>query len=256
MGFFSSIGSFISGAVDTIGSIFSGGSSSSNHNSSSSSNTNKNIETIYEPDRVKIAQLENDRMDKAIIAQKEIMEMNHNMQMMIIEAQQKGFEESSKILKELTISLNQIAQDRLTLIENGHLEVVKNIEELYMGLEKEIREDSTSFNLDELPKMLDLLNRFDKDSSSHKLYAKSIDKQIDMNMEFFAKKLTALHDRQRMMVESSIKSKDLILEQSSQIVAQRMEFLEQQLKKEYNNTHLNNNITYLENTQSDVKLLN
>ena len=244
MGFFSGIGSFISSAVDTIGSIFGGGSSSSsNHNSSS--NSNSNTEIIYEPDKVKITQLENDRMEKAVIAQKEIMEMNHNMQLMIMEANQKGFENSSNILKELTISLNKIAQDRLILIENGHFEVVQKIENLYMRLEKEIRDDSTSFNLNELPEMLKMLDKFDKDSSSHKLYSKSIDKQIDMNMSFFAQKLSALHERQRMMVESSIKSKDLILEQSSQIVSQRMKFLEQQLQEQYK-LPMDNKIKYLE----------
>jgi len=209
MGFFSGIGSFISSAVDTIGSIFGGGSSSSsNHNSSS--NSNSNTEIIYEPDKVKITQLENDRMEKAVIAQKEIMEMNHNMQLMIMEANQKGFENSSNILKELTISLNKIAQDRLILIENGHFEVVQKIENLYMQLEKEIRDDNTSFNLNELPEMLKMLDKFDKDSSSYDLYSKSIKKQMNMNMSFFAQKLSALHERQRMMVESSIKSKDLI----------------------------------------------
>ena len=254
MGFFSGIGSFISSAVDTIGGIFGGGStSSSNHNSSS--NSNSNTEIIYEPDRVKITQLENDRMDRAVIAQKEIMEMNHNMQLMIIEANQKGFENSSNILKELTISLNKIAQDRLILIENGHIEVVQKIENLYMGLEKEIRDDSTSFNLDELPKMLKMLDEFDKDSSSHKLYSKSIDKQIDMNMSFFAQKLSALHERQRMMVESSIKSKDLILEQSSQIVSQRMKFLEQQLQEQHE-LPMNNKINYLEAKKTDIEVLN
>jgi hypothetical protein len=244
MGFFSGIGSFISSAVDTIGSIFGGGSSSSsNHNSSS--NSNSNTEIIYEPDKVKITQLENDRMEKAVIAQKEIMEMNHNMQLMIMEANQKGFENSSNILKELTISLNKIAQDRLILIENGHFEVVQKIENLYMQLEKEIRDDNTSFNLNELPEMLKMLDKFDKDSSSYDLYSKSIKKQMNMNMSFFAQKLSALHERQRMMVESSIKSKDLILEQSSQIVSQRMKFLEQQLQEQYK-LPMDNKIKYLE----------
>jgi len=248
MGFFSGIGSFISSAVDTIGSIFGGGSSSSsNHNSSS--NSNSNTEIIYEPDKVKITQLENDRMEKAVIAQKEIMEMNHNMQLMIMEANQKGFENSSNILKELTISLNKIAQDRLILIENGHFEVVQKIENLYMQLEKEIRDDNTSFNLNELPEMLKMLDKFDKDSSSYDLYSKSIKKQMNMNMSFFAQKLSALHERQRMMVESSIKSKDLILEQSSQIVSQRMKFLEQQLQEQYK-LPMDNTIKYLEASYS------
>jgi len=251
MGFWSSVGGFVSSAVSTISDMIDGGGSSNRGSSSSSHNTTStsNTQTMYEPDRVKVAELENTRMDKAVIAQKEIIQMNTDMQLLIMEAHQKGFEHSTQILKDMMISLNKIAQERLVLIENGHFEVVEKIEKLYMGLEKEIREDSTSFNLDELPKMLEMLEKFPKESASSKLYEKSIDKQIEMNMAFFAQKLSALHERQKLMVVSAIKSKEQVLEQSSQIVLDRMKFLDKQL--EYQQT-----MQLIPNQQSQAQQVN
>lgn len=64
-------------------------------------------------------------MNKAVVAQKEIMQMNSEMQLMIMQSHEKGFEKSTEILKEMMRSLNDIAQERLILIENGHFEVVE-----------------------------------------------------------------------------------------------------------------------------------
>jgi len=226
MGFFSGLASLAGAAIGAVGSMFSDGGSSVNHSSTSVANT----QTIYEPDKVKVAKLENEKMDKAIEAQKEIMQMNQEMQLYIMEAHQKGFEHSVKILKEMMKSLNQIAQERLTLIENGHFAVVEKIETLYLGLEKEIRNDNDGFNMEQLPKMLTILSQFEAGSASAKLYEKSVDQQIELNGSFFTAKLSALHDRQKTMVESTIKSKDLVLEQSAQIVLDRMNFLDKQLE--------------------------
>ena len=68
MGIFSGLVSLAGSAISAVGSIFGGGGSSLSHNSSSTSNT----QTMYEPDKVKVAELENNRMDKAIVAQKDI----------------------------------------------------------------------------------------------------------------------------------------------------------------------------------------
>jgi len=228
MGFFSSVWGGIKAVASSL--IGSGGSSSSGETHSSSSVSNR--QTIYEPDKLKVAELENGRMERAIEAQKEIIQMNNEMQLMIMEAHQKGFEQSTKLLKEMMVSLNQIAQERLILIENGHFEVVEKIEKLYLGLEKEIREDNNDFNISQLPQMLEILSKFEVGSSSEKLYQKSVDKQIELNGTFFTQKLTALHERQKMMVESSIKSKEQVLEQSAQIVSDRMKFLDKQLENQ------------------------
>ena len=101
MGFFSGLW----GGVKSIASaVFGGGGSSINHSSSSTSTT----QTMYEPDRVKVAELENGRMDRAIEAQKEIMQMNNEMQLYIMEAHQKGFEHSTQILKDMMRSLMRL----------------------------------------------------------------------------------------------------------------------------------------------------
>jgi len=225
MGFFSNLWD---GAKSVVKTIF------GDHSSSEvTSNTNTHTSTsqiIYEPDKVKVAELENEKMDKAIEAQKEIMQMNQEMQLYIMEAHQKGFEHSVIILKDMMKSLNQIAQERLILIENGHFAVVEKIEKLYLGLEQEIRSDNDGFNMEQLPKMLAILSQFEAGSVSAKLYEKSVDKQIELNGTFFTEKLSALHDRQKIMVESAIKSKDLVLEQSAQIVLDRMKFLDKQLE--------------------------
>ncbi len=198
-------------------------------------NTNSSVSnTVYEPDKVKVAELENERMDRAIEAQKEIIQMNQEMQLYIMEAHQKGFEHSTQVLKDMMRSLNEIAQERLILIENGHFEVVEKIEKLYLELEKEIREDNDGFNMEQLPKMLEMLSKFEVGSSQAKLYEKSIDKQIELNSTFFTQKLGALHERQRLMVESAIKSKEQVLEQSAQIVLDRMKFLDKQLEHQQN----------------------
>ncbi len=220
------LGDLVDAGKSMVGSLFGNDSSSSTHNSSSTSST----QTIYEPDKVKVAELENAKMDRAIVAQKEIIKMNSDMQLLIMEAHQKGFEHSTQILKDMIRSLNQIAQERLLLIENGHFEVVEKIEKLYLGLEKEIREDNNSFNMSQLPQMLEMLSKFEVGSPSARLYEKSVDKQIELNGTFFTQKLGALHERQKLMVASAIKSKEQVLEQSAQIVLDRMKFLDKQLK--------------------------
>ena len=244
MGFFSGLW----GGVKSIASaVFGGGGSSINHSSSSTSTT----QTMYEPDRVKVAELENARMDRAIEAQKEIMQMNNEMQLYIMEAHQKGFEHSTQILKDMMRSLNEIAQERLLLIENGHFEVVEKIEKLYLGLEKEIREDNDGFNMEQLPKMLEMLSKFEAGSPSAKLYEKSIDKQIELNGAFFTQKLSALHERQKLMVASAIKSKEQVLEQSSQIVLDRMKFLDKQLEHQQNTQLTQNQPQHIELNQDN-----
>jgi len=235
VGFFSNIWD---GAKSVVKTLF--GEHSSNE---ATSNTNSNVstsQTIYEPDKVKIAELESCRMDKAIEAQKEIIQMNNEMQLYIMEAHRKGFDHSTKILKEMMQSLNQIAQERLTLIENGHFEVVEKIEKLYLGLENEIREGNDHFNMSQLPSMLEMLSKFETGSASARLYEKSVDKQIELNGTFFTHKLGALHERQKLMVMSAIQSKEQVLEQSSQIVLDRMKFLDRQLEHQQNIEYIPN----------------
>ena len=219
----------------TVGSVVSSWFGS--NTSSSTSSYNSSVETIYEPDKVKIAELEKDRANienKRVSlmadAQKEIIELNARMQGAIIEAESQSFEHSAKVLKNLMHDMNLIAQQRLELLENGQFEIVRKIETLYLEFEREVQKDNDSFQLEKLPKMFDILERFPPESSSHKLYTGSIDKQINLNIEFVSKKLSDLSNRQKLLIESTNETKIRILEQSSKIVEDRMKFLDNQLE--------------------------
>lgn len=220
-----SIGSFISGA-------FGGGSCSSGGGggSSSTSSTITKSETIYEPDRVRAEELKNERVGLVADAQKEIIEMNGNLQLAIIEAETKNNQYSAEILKDLMRDMNIVTQQRLELLENGHFEIVKKIEIFYKDFEKEVREDSLKFTKTEIPELLNILNQFSPESGAYKIYEKSIINQEQLHLNFYIEKLQTLAKTQRILIESSLETKKSILNQSDKLVMDRMNFFEKQLE--------------------------
>jgi hypothetical protein len=227
---------FLNRVFDTVSSFFSnnGSSRSSSENYHSSSTT----QTIYEPDKVRVAELENQRSEMLVEAQKDIIELNARMQAAVIEANVRGFEYSANVLKSLMTDMNIIAQQRLQLLENGHFEIVKQIECLYLDLEREITKDNDAFQMEKLPQMFEVLSRFLVDSVPYKMYADSIEQQKQLNLTFVAEKFKGLRQRQHTLIESSVEAKKLVLEQSGQLVADRMKFLEKQIEHK-ETLHLN-----------------
>jgi hypothetical protein len=75
-----------------------------------------------------------------------------------------------------------------------------------------------------------VLGKFSENSAAHKMYLDSIDQQKQLNISFVADKFKGLMQRQQILIESAVDSKKLILEQSGQLVADRMKFLESQIK--------------------------
>jgi hypothetical protein len=221
--------SWFSGVVDFVGSLFSSSSDSSSGGGYSSSHSSS-TQTIYEPDKVRVAELENRHAEILIEGQKDIIELNARMQAAVIEANVRGFEYSANVLKSLMTDMNTIAQQRLQLLENGHTEIVKQIEHLYLDLEREIKKDNDAFQLEKLPQMFEVLGKFSENSAAHKMYLDSIDQQKQLNISFVADKFKGLMQRQQILIESAVDSKKLILEQSGQLVADRMKFLESQIK--------------------------
>ena len=62
------------------------------------------------------------------------------------------------------------------------------------------------------------------------MYADSIEQQKQLNLTFVAEKFKGLTQRQHTLIESSVDTKKLVLEQSGQLVAERMKFLEKQIE--------------------------
>jgi len=212
-----------------------------------SKNHSSSVQTIYEPDKIQIAQLDKDKAAILVEGQKELIAINAKLQYAIIEAQNNSADHIANTLKSLMESVNAIAQQRLTLLENGHLEIVKKIETLYLEFENEIKKDQNTFNFEQLPQMLEMLEKFPKESSSHQLYKDNIEKQITINSDFVANKLKALGERQNELIHSSIHIKVTILEHSNQIVQERLQFFHAQLENREN--------LAIENANKEPKLL-
>jgi len=196
----------------------------------------------YEPDKVRVAEIEKEKaiklaqIDQETIeikkeAQIEIIKVNAEMQAAIIQARAKGFEYVSKIILEISRDLNTIAEQRYELIETGHIEIVRKIENMYSELRDNIKKDHSKFNLEELPQMLKLLEQYDKTTDSYGLYKTSVEKQIDANLEFTRVQISKMLERQSKLIDSSIVSKNQINDHVAKIVEGRMKYLEIEMNK-------------------------
>jgi hypothetical protein len=234
MGFFSNMAGLVVSAVSSVGDFLSGGSSSGSYSSSHSSNT----QTIYEPDKVRVAELENQKAEILIDGQKDIIEMNARMQAAIIEAEARGFEYKAKVLKSLVQDMNIMAQQRLKLLEEGHFEVVKQIEGLYLGFQQEIDSDKHIFISERMPQLLNILAQYEKGSDGHEMYRDLINQHALSGLDSFNNKTKGFMQRQHQLIESSITCKEKTLEKALQLDTHGMQLLEQQIEHK-GTSHLN-----------------
>jgi hypothetical protein len=196
----------------------------------------------YEPDKVRVAEIEKEKaiklaeIDQQSIeikkeAQIEIIRVNAEMQAAIIQARAKGFEYVSKVLLAISRDLNTIAEQRFQLLELGQFEIAKKIENMYSEFITNIKNDGYRFNIEELPKMLKLLEQYDKTSDSYSIYKSSIEKQKDAHIDFEKEQISKMLERQSKLIDSSITSKNQINEHVSKIVEGRMDYLKLEMNK-------------------------
>ena len=215
MGLFSSI---VSGVKSFVGGIF--GGSSSDGGSSSGYN--------YEPDKVRVAEIERDTKlklaDKEIEkielmkdAQIEILQAQALTQVAIEKARAEGMKELATYLLNLQERMLQIAQQRMEIIEKGSLPIIREIETFYNEIGEKIQADSDAYNTEKLPKLLQILNQYEKDSPAHQLYFAQIQNDMARQGVFIEQQLQKVGERQNLVLQSFLKSKEKILDQTAQI---------------------------------------
>ena len=209
------------GWLGKIGSWLFGGSSSG---SRSTSNYNYN----YDPDKVKVAQIEADlklkladkereRIELMRDAQKELLQMQAMGQIAIEDARTKGMKVRSAQLVELQEKLLEVAQKRIQIIENGSLPIVREIEAFYNEVGDKVNIAHEEYNTEKLPKLLELLDNYEEGTPAHTLYAKQIENDMNMQNNFVTQQLSQVAARQDMVLNSFIKSKEQIIEQTGRI---------------------------------------
>ena len=211
MSFLSSVGGFFKNLF--------GGSNSGNRST---------LSTTYEPDKVKIAEIEADTKLRLAGMEKERIDMMKNARMEIIEfeiqsnialeeARAKGLNFMAQTIIAMQEKLNEVAEKRMQIIEKASLQVVKEIESVYNEFGDKISSDNYKYSEEKLPQLLALLEKYEVGSVAHSLYKKRIEDDMNMQIKNYTMQIDALSKRQNQVIESFLKGKELIVEQTNQI---------------------------------------
>lgn len=213
------------GLLGKIGGFFNGLLFERNNNEGGSRSATN---TTYEPDKVKIAEIESetkirlgnmekDRIKLSTDAQIEIMEQEYQFKVAIEEAKALGFNNIAITIVGMQEKLNEIAQKRIEIIENGSLQIVREVEDFYLELKEKVTEDSQRYSEEKLPKLLDILEKYNSESPAYKLFYRRVEDDMDSQLRSFNKQIDAISDRQSKVMDSLLTSKQKIFEQTSQI---------------------------------------
>lgn len=243
MSLWDSVTSFASSAWDTI-KDFAGSSPSSSGGGrdrdygGSYSTSTSSIATTYDPDKIEVAKLENERVDLVKNAQLELMQVNARLEAVMIEARCNGFQAMQVSMMQMLKEVNHLAEERLVLLENGSQEQIQKVETMYADLSKDMDNDDFMFN--KVPQMLELASKFPEGSDSRKLYMNGIDREIAKHFDFKTEQLKNLNTRCQIVVASVVASKEKMQHHIDTVILKRIEHIEQVMKV---NGQLPNNTT-------------
>ena len=229
MGLFSSLGGFVSKAASAVGSFLGGAASGGgghdrDYGGSYSTSTSSTVSN-YDPDKVEVAKLENERVDLVKNAQLELMEVNARLEAVMIEARCKGFQAMQGSMMQMLKEVNLLAEERLVLLENGSQEQVQKVEAMYADLGKDIENDDFMFS--KVPQMLDIANKFPEESESRKLYMSGIDREMAKHFDFKTEQLKKLNERCHIVDASVVESKKQMQAHIDTVISKRIEHIEQ-----------------------------
>jgi hypothetical protein len=219
---------FASSAWNTVTDFFSSSSSSGgggrDYGGSYSSSGSSTV-TNYDPDKVEVAKLENERVHLVKEAQQELMQLNAQLEVAMIEARCRGFQAMQGAMMNMLKEVNILAEERLILLENGSREQVQKVEAMYADLAKDIENDQ--FMFEKVPQLLDMANKFPEDSASHKMFMQGIDREMATHFDFKTEQLKKLNERRQTVLDSVVESKKQMQAHIDLVVTKRIEQIEQ-----------------------------
>lgn len=217
MGLFGKIKNFLFGSSD---------SSTKNRET-----TNYDYKYVYEPDKVRVAEIEretklgladreNERIELMKEAQKEFFQMQTISRVAIEKARAEGMAKAAEQLVILQEKMLDVAKKRIAIIEEGSLPIIRDIENFYNEIGEKIQAASDDYNTKKLPQLLQILRQYEKDSPEHEIYFAQIQDDRARQNNFLAEQLQRISERQNLVLQSFLSSKEKIIEQTGQITQQ------------------------------------
>ena len=149
--------------------------------------------------------------------QLEIIREQTMSQVAIEKARAEGMKDLATHLVSLQEKMLQIAEQRLKIIEKASLPIIREIETFYNEIGEKIQADSDAYNTEKLPKLLQILNQYEKDLPAHQLYFAQIQNDMARQSVFIEQQLQQVSERQNLVLQSFLASKEKILDQTAQI---------------------------------------
>ncbi|MBT9777857.1 NC domain protein [Clostridium sp. MCC353] len=204
-----------------------------------SSGGSRSVST-YEPDKVKIAEIEsdtkirlahmeNDRIELMKQARMDMLQFETESRIALEQAKAQGLTVMAQTILTLQEKLNEVAEKRLLIIEKGSLQIIKDIETFYDELGTKIQEDDDRYNTEKLPELLSILEKYEEGSPSHKIYMKRIEEDMALQAKHYAMQIEAVSRRQSQIIDGFLQSKEHIIEQTGQITAGMLEAVQNQV---------------------------
>ncbi|WML26294.1 lecithin retinol acyltransferase family protein [Neobacillus sp. OS1-33] len=222
----------------------------------------------YEPDKVKIAEIEadmkirlankeNERIELMKNARLDILEFEVKSTMAIEEAKARGFNVMVQTFLSMQEKLKELAEKRLTLIQSGSMQIVKEMETFYEELSDRVKSDNDKYSIDKFPMLLSLLDQYEAGTPAHELYLKRIQDDMALQVKHYNLQIESITKRQDQMVNSLLQDKETILQQTGQIAAGILENISKNYKGQFalegqklTQPKLENGARLLENTKS------
>lgn len=239
MGLLGKIGNAIRG-------LFGGGSSGDGSRST----------TTYEPDKVKIAEIERDtkiqlanmeteRIEIMKQAKIDILEYQTQCQAALEQAKVQGLGVMAQMIVNMQDKLNEVAEKRLQIIEKGSIQIIKEIETFYDEMGDKIQADNDKYNREKLPALLDILNQYEPNTAAFEIYSQQIQDDRKIQQQHYMKQIDVISERQSMVISGFISSKEKIIEQTGQITRGMLDSVQAQVLQlgtdTKNNLELSNN---------------
>lgn len=219
------------GKIDgAIRSLFGGGSSGGGSRST----------TTYEPDKVKVAEIEADtkirlanmeteRIEIMKQARLDILEYETQSQIALEQAKAQGLGVMAQMIITMQDKLNEVAEKRLQIIEKGSIQIIKEIETFYEEIGDKIQAENDKYNLEKLPALLEILQQYEPGTPQHEIYMQQIQDDRKLQQQHYMKQIEAIANRQNMVISGFISSKEKIIEQTGQITQGMLDSVQAQV---------------------------
>jgi hypothetical protein len=171
---------------------------------------------------IKIAELEIEFKKEAAKAQKELIETNGRIIMLMEEARVANLQKTGQALLEFTKQLNILATERIAVLQsNSHHEIIQ-INMHYKQVICDIYQDQVYFAKEELPTLINTLNSFEKNSDGYKLYLNTIDLISSEFVKSVSERVKSAREQELLLINSNAKLKELIIGSTQNIIEHTM----------------------------------